>query len=924
MKSTIAVALVSAVIITCAIFVATIPDSDLDQQVNNTPMEEGSGVIAGSRKYYQYLRQRNPETGLVERDIKLRSMQFASRLPKNSNRDVSWTARGPWNKGGRTRAFAIDITNEEVMLAGAVTGGMWRSDDGGSSWEKTTAPLQLHSVSCVVQDKRSGHEDEWYYGTGEEFYGVVSGTSFTSLLSGDGIFRSDDGGHTWQQLESTASGTPQDILVNGSYDYVWNIALDHTDVVNDVIYAAVYNGIIRSEDGGDSWEQVLGFGAGGCVFTDVMITPSGVLYATLSFSNGANPGGIFRSTNGTDWTDIAPDDFNYQRRTVMCYNPQNENEVYFLSEMTNDENFLGHTIYKYTYLSGDGDGPGGDWENRSQNLPDETCELNIGSPFEFGTFRSQSSYDLCIAHHPTDDVLFIGGTNIYRAPDAFATDQNDWIGGYRCNPSDPKDYTYPNSHSHEHGFLFLPSDPDVLYNFNDGGLYRTDDCMADSVQWAMLNNGYLTTQFYTTHLEQGLSESDFVFGGMQDNGTWLTHNETTTEPWKEIHADDGAFGALPFGREYIITSSQLGRMYKKEIDPEGNLTSTMRLDPQNAPAALFINPLMLDPWTNDDLYMAGNKTIMWLPDVSALEMTENYYDPLSNDYWINISESIIPAAAGSISCLDKAYTNPNVIYYGSTVGRMWRLDNCFAEEPVRTEITGDNFPEGAWMSCVTMHDLNPAEAICSFSNYSIPSIFHTTDNGTSWVDVSGNLEENEDGSGAGPGVYWVEIYPSNPPVYFAATSAGLFSTEMLDGANTVWQMEGDNTIGNVVVNMVTARPFDGTIAVGTHGNGIYSGNLAPVDEVRIGENAIPVLSVSTFPNPFSSEMQFGFFLASATKVTIEIFDAAGTKVDEVLSTGLSAGRHRLRWKPERSIPAGSYLWKLQAGGKVQCGKLMKR
>ncbi|MBL7943458.1 MAG: hypothetical protein JNM00_11855, partial [Flavobacteriales bacterium] len=381
------------------------PNKAVSSYPDGTPMMEGSGVNPGSRKYYEYQRQRDPRTGVVDRYAREHAAEFVSRLPKNESRSVAWTNRGPVNKGGRTRAFAIDVEDENILLAGAVTGGMWRSTDAGASWEKTTGSEQLHSVSCVVQDKRPGHEDEWYYGTGEEFYGVVSGTSFTSLLSGDGIFYSDDHGQTWEQLLSTASGTPQDILVSGSYDYVWNIAIDHTDLINDVIYAAVYNGIIRSEDGGDSWEQVLGFGPAGSVFTDVMITPSGALYATLSFANGANPGGIYRSTDGIEWFNITPEEFYSQRRTVMCFNPMNENEVYFLTEMNNDENDLGHTLYKYTYISGDGTFGGGSWENRSANLPDETCELNIGSPFEFGTFRSQSSYDLCIAHHPTENIL---------------------------------------------------------------------------------------------------------------------------------------------------------------------------------------------------------------------------------------------------------------------------------------------------------------------------------------------------------------------------------------------------------------------------------------------------------------------------------------------------------------------------------------
>ena len=889
-----------------------------------TPMEEGGALNPSGRKYFEYQRQRDPRTGIVDRHARRNAVAFASRLPRAASRSVEWTSRGPFNIGGRTRAFAIDVEDENILLAGGVTGGMWRSTDAGTSWEKTTAPDQIHSVNCVVQDKRPGHEDEWYYGTGEEFYGVVSGTSFTSLLSGDGIFYSNDHGQTWEQLLSTASGTPQDVLVNGSYDYVWNIALDHTDLINDVVYAAVYNGIIRSEDAGETWEQVLGFGPPGSVFTDVMITPSGVLYATLSFVNGANQGGIFRSVNGTDWADITPDIFYSQRRTAMCYNPLNEDEVYFLTEMNNDFNDLGHTLFKYTYLSGDGTFSGGQWINLSANLPDETCELNIGTPFEFATFRSQNSYDLCIAHHPTEQVLFIGGTNSYRGMDAFSTDSNEWIGGYRCNMESPKDYVYPNHHPDQHGFAFLPSDPGVMFNYNDGGVFRTNDCLADSIQWVSLNNGFVTTQYYTTHMELGLASSDFVFGGMQDNGTWITHTEDNGAWWKEVHADDGSFGALPNGREFIISSSQLGRMYKKEIDANGNLLNTKRIDPANGPSALFINPLLLDPWTSDDLYMAGNKTIWWMPEVSAIEVDGEYYQGIDNDFWENIGESIIPAAAGSISCLDKAYSDNSRIYYGATSGRLWRLDDCFAVEPVKTEITGDEFPEGAWMSCVTANDLNVNEVICSFSNYSVPSIFHSEDGGTTWINVSGNLEENPDGSGAGPGVYWVEIYPSEPAIYFAATSAGLFSTSLLDGMNTVWEMEGANTIGNVVVNMVTARPFDGTIAVGTHGNGIYSGSLPPVEAVGIARPADVQLGVNVFPNPFVQSVEFTMKSAD-TQLSLEIYGSSGQWVTVLTPQAGPGNTRRWLWSPGPSVTGGTYLWLLRRGVEaVAAGKVLKQ
>jgi len=175
-------------------------------------MEEGHGVNPSSRKYFEYMRNRDPETGVVPEGIFERCVSFANHLPRVADRDYGWTNRGPYNIGGRTRAFAVDILNSNHLIAGSVTGGMWNSLNGGQSWVKTTSPEQLQSVSCITQDKRPGHENTWYYGSGEEFYGVVSGTSFTALLSGDGMWKSTDNGQSWFQLSSTMSGTPQNVL----------------------------------------------------------------------------------------------------------------------------------------------------------------------------------------------------------------------------------------------------------------------------------------------------------------------------------------------------------------------------------------------------------------------------------------------------------------------------------------------------------------------------------------------------------------------------------------------------------------------------------------------------------------------------------------------------------------------------------------
>ena len=887
-------------------------------------MTEGFGLKPGSRKHFEFMRTRDPQTGMIPKNMKQRVAAFVSRLPRKAeDRSQTWQARGPFNKGGRSRALALDILDENIILAGGVTGGMWRSTNGGQSWTKTTEPWQIHSTSCVIQDIRPGKENIWYMGTGEEGYGVVSGTSFTSLFSGDGIFKSTDGGQSWFSLESTASNTPQNILQNGSYDFVWNMAMDYSNLEQDEVYAAVFNGIIRSVDGGETWQQVLGFQTSTSRNTDVVVTEDGVVYATMSFANGANPRGVYRSEDGINWVDITPDGWYDQRRNVMCINPLNQNEMFLIAEMNNQANNIGYIMYKYTYVSGDGTGSGGIWDNLSANVPDDPCSLQIGTMFDFGTFRSQNGFDLCITHHPTEPVLFIGGVNIHRSFSEFQQDDHDWIGGYRCNIENPLDYSYPNNHSDQHLFVFSRNNPNVMYNANDGGIYRTDDVLADSVEWVPLNNGYMTTQFYTVAMEQGYAESDFVFGGMQDNGTWITHSDDLNLSWKEVHADDGAFCAMPQGANWVLSSSQLGRIYKKSIDAQGNLLGTERIDPMSGPSYLFINPFILDAFNHDNIFMAGNRTIWRLPNVNAIEVTNNYIERMPVGVWDNISESIIPVAAGAITTLDQAPIDNNIIFYASSNGRAFRLDDVYGE-PVRTEITSDLFPENAYTSCISVNDLNTDELILSFSNYNVPSIFHSEDGGTTWENISGNLEQNLDGTGNGPAVYWVEIYPSTPQIYFAGTSAGLFSTTELNGTSTVWEMEGPNTIGNVVINMVKARPYDGTIAVATHGNGIYTASLPPVEAANVSFINTFSADVKVYPNPFVNNVRWNFETKHTFDIRLKVYDLKGNVVYQTERRRQAAGAHSLEWNPAADLPRGTYLYSLLVGGAHKTGKIVRQ
>ncbi len=887
------------------------------------PMSEGAEEDQEGRRAWDLERLMDPATGAIPTDIRRKEIAFAKTLPKRSGaKSLTWTARGPVNRGGRTRAFAVDRTDTQRLLAGGVTGGMWLSEDAGLTWQKTTAPGALHSSSCITQDPRAGHDSTWYYGSGEN-YGVVSGTSFSALLPGDGIFKSTDRGLSWSLLPSTVSGDPQVYTRTGSFKQVNSIVVDPTRNDSDIVLAAVFNGIFRSNDGGATWASVLGLdtAASTSTYTDLRVTTTGVYYAAIS--NGSPSEGLWRSSDGLTWTEITPTGWSASPgRAVLAIDPSGQDTVWFFAN-TPSVGVHEHSLWRYTYLSGDGSGAGGAWSNRTAHLPNGTCTGLFN--FDFGYINSQDGYDMCIAVDPTfSNVVFIGGTSVYRSTDGW-TSSYEWIGGYKCNTVDPKDYVWPDHHPDQHGLVFDPLDPARLYSVNDGGVHVTYDALADSVLWDELNRGYTTSQFYTIHLEEGDATNDLLLGGLQDNGMYVSLTADPADDWARVHQDDGAYGALPAGVPFILTSSQQGRLYKKTVDAAFNITGFERIDPVGGTSNYnFINPFVLDPTDNDRLYWVSGNRIWRNTGLSAIPITNNWYDKDTLNW------EQVPGAQTvglpRISIVDLSHASDQRLMFGtSTTGRIYRMDSLLGATPMRTEVTGSStvgWPTG-YVSCLAPNDLNADEWIATQSNYNIRSIWHTTDAGATWQDVSGNLEEFPDGTGSGPAVFWALIHATwggEDDRYFVGTSTGLYSTDLLDGANTVWEQEGAATIGNVPVNMIAARNSDGLIAVATHGNGVYSSHL-PAAPFSVAEHA-GTGALHLWPNPATAELNVELPIADRA-CTVDIVDAAGRST---LRTTVGRGTARWTWDLRsangRRVAPGPYSVIVTAGDRGSSGRVV--
>ena len=341
-----------------------------------------------ARLEYEFQRTKNPKTGRVPYRIRQKELNYAKELPNRAdigwtnesrnNRTATWSRRGPFNVGGRTRALAIDINNENIILAGGVSGGMWKSIDGGESWTMTTKPGDLHSVSAIAQDPIS--TNIWYYGTGEHIGNSAQDASGGgALYLGNGIYKSEDGGESWNLLEATESITPNQV---SRFDYTWTIKVSP---VNSNVYVATWMGMERSTDGGETFELKLEPTDYYPYYTDIDITSDGQLCAAIGSSGSleymTSISGIHVSDDhGENWTSITPQAFpSFYKRIVLDISDDNS-VIYFLGHTSGDLP-TDHFLWKYTIVSDS-------WEDRSANIPAYGGHV--------GNYDSQGSYDIVI------------------------------------------------------------------------------------------------------------------------------------------------------------------------------------------------------------------------------------------------------------------------------------------------------------------------------------------------------------------------------------------------------------------------------------------------------------------------------------------------------------------------------------------------
>ena len=519
-----------------------------------------------------------------------------------------WLKLGPGNIGGRIRTIYIHPTDTNLIFIGSVGGGIWKSTDGGDSWSAVDDFMGNLAVTSIVADPRTVNNVDstvLYASTGEGFYNI-------DALRGYGIFKSTDGGETWNHLSSTSP------LDDSDWYYVNRLAVN-----SDGVIMAVASGkaIFTSKDDGTNWTKT----DTSYHMRDVDFDPRNNAKAIASTLEGRV---LYTNDTGTTWQTSTIVDSSWARVEIAY--AESNNTVY--ASVDKDSG----TIYKST-------DNGASW-------------IKVSNPQHLG---GQGWYANIIWVDPTDkNHLIAGGLDLYESTDG----AQNWtkISTWYYNAS---------VHADQHMIIEDPSyDGNTnkrIFFGNDGGIFKTDDITTVNANssnngWVNLNHNLAITQFYGG---AGMAGSKIV-GGAQDNGDLIQDTGTS---WRDMYGGDGGFSSIAEqttqGKYFYFGEYVYLRLHRSDNGADANnIWDNGRLPDANTDAN-FIAPFMMDP-NDPDTLLAGGAQLWRSSNARATDPDNVTWDSIKADTGTHISQ--IAVAEGNSSIILVGYNNGEI--YKTTDG----------------------------------------------------------------------------------------------------------------------------------------------------------------------------------------------------------------------------------------------------------------
>lgn len=696
---------------------------------------------------------------------------------------------GPAGMSGRVTSIDVVHAQPDVIYVGTASGGVWKSESGGVNWKPIFDKQPVQSIGAVAIDQRN--PDIVWAGTGE-------GNPRNSHNSGTGIFRSLDGGVSW------------DFMGLGATKAIHRIIIDPYD--SDVVYAAAMGsawgpnperGVFKTTDGGQNWEKILYQNdTTGCA--DLIMDPSNPnkLFASMwqfhrepwFFTSGGPGSGLYVSTDGgKSWkkrteADGLPEGELGRIGLGICHNKPNY--VYALVESKK-----GLAIYRST------DG-GMKFRRRGDD--------NVGNrPFYYADIYVDPE---------NENRIYSLWSYVSRSEDGGRSFQTIADYGKAVHPD-------------HHAFFIHPQDPSFLINGNDGGLNISYD-MGDN--WRFVDNLPLG-QFY--HINYDMEVPYNIYGGLQDNGTWRGPSEVwasggiQNHHWDELMFGDGFdVATVPGNSRFLYAMSQGG--YVSLVDAETGVNKMVRpVHPEGQELRFNWNAALHQSSHDSCRVMFGSQFLHLSTDcgdswkIISPDLTTN--DTAKQKQAISGGLTIDATKAENyttITCISESPLRQGLIWVGTDDGNLHlTTDNGANWENLAKKLPG--LPEGVWFPQIVTSPHNEGEVLVVANDYRRnnwePYLYHSRDYGKSWRRLADS--KNIDG-------YCLAVVqdPVAENLLFLGTDHGLYVS--IDyGSHWAKWTEG---FPSVPTRDLHIHPREHDLIVGTFGRSIWIlDDITPIREL---------------------------------------------------------------------------------------------
>jgi photosystem II stability/assembly factor-like uncharacterized protein len=538
-----------------------------------------------------------------------------------------WKSLGPNNIGGRSLCLAIHPADTGTVFIGAASGGLWKSTSGGTganAWSLINTGFPSSAVSSIAID--SANPNIMYIGTGENYGYQLSENGLdirvTRGMYGIGILKTTDGGTTWSKS------------LDWSYDNkrgVWSVIINPKN--SNIIYAGTSEGIFKSNNSGNNWNQILNYQ----MVMDLEINPidTSILYASIgNLTNNVQQTdkGIFKTTNsGNNWTKLSGGlPANWSGKATIELYKGNPNLIY--ASIPNDFSYVGY--YKSV-------NSGNTWTSVNTTVPT-------------GNQGWYNNGHIIKSDNP--NIILVGTLNVEKSTDggsSFNTmsSWSEWIEGATPpgEPEGPDNFV----HADVHFFITNPKDPNKVYIASDGGLYRSNDF---GETYFSCNGGFVTSQFYAT-FANSYQDSIFAIGGLQDNRAALYQGSNAW--YKTFYGDGMSCAVNSFDDNICYTEYTYGAINKSTnrgidwigISPPGA---------GNSSNYCFVTPF-ISCISNPDIMFTGGKSIY-----KSASGGGNWQGPYGTAVFNGTK----------ILSIASSHTGTDTVYCGAVNGRIFRSVNC--------------------------------------------------------------------------------------------------------------------------------------------------------------------------------------------------------------------------------------------------------